>query len=804
MGGQRSVGESGRHVQPGLAVGLHDERVRTGQGLRPARVLGRLVVRRLVLLEVGDVVPGPLAPLRVPPHQRLPLAPRPALGVGGGAVVQDPPVGRPGPRPLGRHPVLLPARLAAGGLVDAVGVHPAVDPAAAGRGAVGLELLVGGERIPLGVPAVDLGEDGFRVRFGLPALRRVLPGQVEHRPVHLVGGPGELPPDDPPQVVGEPQVAARVAGRFDRLVVPLEQPLGVGEAAVLLGVRGGRQEEHLGADVLRAQLPGLDLGAVLPPGRRLDQGEVADDQPVQVGHAEPHQLGVGVAHGGVLAEQEVALADAVQLGHRRLVRRVRARQPGQVVEAEVVVGPRRVTPVRLEQAHHVRPHVAPVALVRGLGLDEGVQVLVLVGVRHRDVAGEQVEQGRDVRGPLDGGVPAQGQDASAGPADVAEQGLQDGGRPDVLDPDRVLRPADRVGEGRRPVASGVVRDQLADLTEEVLRHPADLLDQLGRVAGVVPLEHLEHTARVGQRLVPFRFPLADRRAAGAVGLAARRLGHRAAAAGALLVLLVALAGGRLHLGALVLPARVVVAAVVGVQAGEDAGQVLGVPEVLPQDHRRVAVRHDVLAEVLLVLEHVVDDPAEEGDVRARAQRHVQVGERAGAGEPGVDMDHLRAAGLGLHHPLEPDRMALGHVRALDDDAVRVLQVLLEGGRAAAAERGSQTGNGGGVSNTRLVLDLDRSQRGEQLLEQVVLFVVERGPAEAGDAQGAPGAGLVDLPLPAGPPGLDHPVGDYVHGRVQVQPLPLGAVRAPVEDLVLAGVPGGQLEARRPLGAQPSA
>ena len=43
-----------------------------------------------------------------------------------------------------------------------------------------------------------------------------------------------------------------------------------------------------------------------------------------------------------------------------------------------------------------------------------------------------------------------------------------------------------------------------------------------------------------------------------------------------------------------------------------------------------------------------------------------------------------AARLGLHHPLEPHRVALGHVRALDQDAVGVGPVLLEGLRAAAA------------------------------------------------------------------------------------------------------------------------
>ena len=96
----------------------------------------------------------------------------------------------------------------------------------------------------------------------------------------------------------------------------------------------------------------------------------------------------------------------------------------------------------------------------------------------------------------------------------------------------------------------------------------------------------------------------------------------------------------------------------------------------------------------------------------------------------------RAARLGLHHPLEPDRMGLGHVRAHDDDAVGVGQVLLVVRGAAATERGSQTGNRGGVSNTGLVLDLDRAQRGEQLLDQVVLLVVQRRAAEAGEAHGA--------------------------------------------------------------------
>ena len=119
-----------------------------------------------------------------------------------------------------------------------------------------------------------------------------------------------------------------------------------------------------------------------------------------------------------------------------------------------------------------------------------------------------------------------------------------------------------------------------------------------------------------------------------------------------------------------------------------------------------------------------------------------VGDRGRAGEPRVDVDDRGAAGLGLHHPLEPHRVALGHVRALDDDAVRVLQVLQEAGGAATAEGGPQTGNGGAVSNTGLVLDLDGAHRGEQLLDQVVLFVVQGGPAEA---RRCPGCGARGRP-----------------------------------------------------------
>ena len=59
----------------------------------------------------------------------------------------------------------------------------------------------------------------------------------------------------------------------------------------------------------------------------------------------------------------------------------------------------------------------------------------------------KVVQRGDVGRALDGGVAAQGEDAAAGPADVAEQQLQDRRGADHLHAGRVLRPADGVADG---------------------------------------------------------------------------------------------------------------------------------------------------------------------------------------------------------------------------------------------------------------------------------------------------------------------------------------------------------------------
>src|SRR5699024_10733926 len=164
-----------------------------------------------------------------------------------------------------------------------------------------------------------------------------------------------------------------------------------------------------------------------------------------------------------------------------------------------------------------------------------------------------------------------------------------------------------------------------------------------------------------------------------------------------------------------------------------------------------------------------------------------------------------AALPGLGHPLEGDGVRLGHVGPLDDDEISVGEVLHGLCGTATTERGSQTGNRGGVSYAGLVLDLDRARGGEELLDQIVLLVVDGRAAEAGDAHRAPeGAALLVLVLPVLPAGLDEAVGDHVHRRVEIEVLPLGRVRAAVAHRGLAEVGVRELLAGRALGAQPAA
>ena len=93
------------------------------------------------------------------------------------------------------------------------------------------------------------------------------------------------------------------------------------------------------------------------------------------------------------------------------------------------------------------------------------------------------------------------------------------------------------------------------------------------------------------------------------------------------------------------------------------------------------------------------------------------------------MNERRALFLGFHGPAEADGVGFGHVGAHDDDAIAVGQILLIIRRSTAAEGGAQTGHRGAMSYPGLVLDRNQAQCSGKELDEIVLFVVQRRPAQ---------------------------------------------------------------------------
>src|SRR3546814_19739530 len=66
------------------------------------------------------------------------------------------------------------------------------------------------------------------------------------------------------EVIHEPQLGAAVARPIDDLVVPLHQPMGIGEGALLFAGKLRRHEEDLRLDLLRPQLAVANRMALRP------------------------------------------------------------------------------------------------------------------------------------------------------------------------------------------------------------------------------------------------------------------------------------------------------------------------------------------------------------------------------------------------------------------------------------------------------------------------------------------------------------------------------------------------------------
>ena len=125
---------------------------------------------------------------------------------------------------------------------------------------------------------------------------------------------------------------------------------------------------------------------------------------------------------------------------------------------------------RLQQRHDVLVEVRPPPVGRACVADVTAERRVgLAERRHRQIAGQDVVERRDVGRSLNRGVAAQRENAAAGPADVAEQQLQDRGGADDLHAGRVLRQADGVADRAGAFGSGGAAERVGDPQERIAR-----------------------------------------------------------------------------------------------------------------------------------------------------------------------------------------------------------------------------------------------------------------------------------------------------------------------------------------------
>ena len=198
-------------------------------------------------------------------------------------------------------------------------------------------------------------------------------------------------------------------------------------------------------------------------------------------------------------------------------------------------------------------------------------------------------------------------------------------------------------------------------------------------------------------------------------------------------------------------------------------------------------------------QHDVQQAVEEGHIGARQQLQVQVGHLGGFGAPRVDDDqlHRRVGAACVLQPAEQDRVRVSGVAAGDEHRLRVVQVVVAGGRRVGAERGLVAGHRAAHAQTRVGVEVVGA---DQALGQLVEDVVVLGEQLAGDVE----ADRVGAVLP-------HDGGKTVSGVVErVVPVDglrrIAAVRAahrPQQPrLQRHGLRGREVQ-RAALGAQPS-
>src|ERR1700757_5203099 len=253
------------------------------------------------------------------------------------------------------------------------------------------------------------------------------------------------------------------------------------------------------------------------------------------------------------------------------------------------------------------------------------------------------------------------------------------------------------------------------------------------------------------------------------------------------------------------PGAAVITPVVRVPTREDASQILSILKLVWKNDRSVGVVDHVLAKNFFVFKNVMDEPTKKQDVRSGAQRSPNVCHGGGAAEARIDVNDLGTALSRFDHPLETDRVILRHVRAHNQDGIRIYEIARRSCSSTSAEGGAQTGHRGAVSYTGLVADADHAQAGrKELFDQVVFFVIESRATKVRHGSRMHYDLSITLFLERALPRVPDAIGDHVHRRLQFQLLPPAGVRPAILYARFPVRVRQQFEAIGPLWAKPPA
>ena len=257
---------------------------------------------------------------------------------------------------------------------------------------------------------------------------------------------------------------------------------------------------------------------------------------------------------------------------------------------------------------------------------------------------------------------------------VAEQQLDHRHSTDVLRTHGVLRPAQRVQEGGCAIRCAGGGQHFTHFQEVGFWRTTDVFNNVRRVAGNVRFQQVPHTARMSQCFIAFRIAVFIE---------------------------------------LIVPGRFVVLAFFSVITAEQA---IFESKIITHQQAGVGVMLNVFGIDFVVFDQVAQNARQERNVRTGTNRCVNIRYRSGTRKARIDHNQLRAVvNFGFHRPAEPDRVSFSGVTAHHHDEVGVLDVDPVVGHRTATKCWSKTCYRWSVSDTRLVVDREHTQRAGEFL-----------------------------------------------------------------------------------------